>query len=256
MTGRRAATEWMRHACLALIAASLPVMAQADAPRATIFAAASLQGVLSEIAALYPGEATVSVAGSGTIARQIANGAPADLAILANADWMDWLEDQGLIDPLRRTDLVGNSLVLIGPANAPDLKAVNAEALLARLNGGRMAIGQTMGVPAGIYGRQWLEAAGFWPALRPQLAETDNVRSALALVARGEAPLGVVYATDAAAEEGVRTLYAVPQEMHDPITYPLAELTDAGADLATFLRGAEARGVFLRHGFVPFSGAP
>ncbi len=237
------------------VAMLLPLRAHADAP-ATVFAAASLQGVLSDLAEVYPGGARVSVGGSGMIARQIADGAPADAVILANVDWMDWLEASGAVDPASRIGLLGNTLVLIGPDGSPDLDAVNIASVTARLDDGRIAIGQTAGIPAGIYGRQWLEAAGLWDALRPHLAETDNVRAALALVARGEAPLGVVYATDAAAEAGVRVLYTVPAQMHDPITYPAAALTDAGARFITFLQTAEARDIFAAHGFATLQPLP
>jgi molybdate transport system substrate-binding protein len=241
---------WLRRVCAALIAATLPLVAQADAPRVTIFAAASLQDVMGELSQIYSDDAVISVAGSGTIARQIANGAPADAVILANADWMDWLEEKGRIDPAKRVDLLGNSLVLIGSAGSPDMGDVTADSLRERLAGGRLAIGQTLGVPAGIYGRQWLETADLWTALRPHLAETDNVRAALALVAWEESPLGIVYATDATAEPGVRRLYDVPQEAHHPIVYPAAGLTDAGDAFVTFLRSDDARTVFRRHGFI------
>jgi len=220
-----------------------------------VFAAASLRDVMADIAALYPYDLAVSLGGSGLLARQIGEGAPADVAFLANTGWMDWLEEQGVVDPARRVALVGNALVLIAPTDAPNLAAAHADALLARLDGGRLAIGQTQGVPAGIYGRMWLETSGLWDALVPHLAETDNVRAALALVARGEAPLGVVYATDAAAEPGVRVVYEVPAGMHDAIVYPAAALTDAGAQVMEFLQGAKAREVFEKHGFVPLQAA-
>ena len=240
--------------CLAvLLLAGAPVDARAETSRPTVFAAASLQGVLGELADLHEGGAVISVSGSGAIARQIAQGAPADALILANADWMDWLEAQGLVMSAQRVDLLGNRLVLIAPAGTSPMKDFGAEALLARLNGGRMAVGQTMGVPAGIYARQWLTAAGLWSALAPHLAETDNVRTALALVARGEAPLGVVYATDAEAEPDVRVLHEIPASMHDPIVYPAASLTGAGAGFIDFLSGEEARAVFVRHGFIPLA---
>ncbi|MCQ0093883.1 molybdate ABC transporter substrate-binding protein [Roseovarius sp. M141] len=226
------------------------------ANQVVVFAAASLKDALDDITAIYPGEVAVSLGSSGLLARQIGEGAPADVAFLANTDWMDWLEEQGAVDPARRVALVGNALVLIAPADAPDLEDVDADTLLARLDGGRMAIGQTQSVPAGMYGRAWLEASGMWDTLMPQMAETDNVRAALALVALGEAPLGVVYATDALAEPRVRVVYQVPGEMHDPIIYPAAELTDAAAPFMEFLQGAEGRGVFEAHGFLPLVKAP
>ncbi|WP_324753597.1 molybdate ABC transporter substrate-binding protein [Roseovarius sp. Pro17] len=221
-----------------------------------VFAAASLRDAMDDITALYPGEVAVSLGSSGLLARQISEGAPADVAVLANTDWMDWLEREGVVDPARRVALVGNALVLIAPANAPDLSEARTEALLARLDGGRIAIGQTQSVPAGMYGRAWLEASGMWDSMMPHLAETDNVRAALALVARGETPLGVVYATDAAAEPDVRVVYRVPEGMHDPIVYPAAPLSDAGAPFMAFLQGAEAQKVFEAHGFVPLTVVP
>jgi len=245
----------MRCVALSLALAMMPVAASSEA-NVTVFAAASLQGVLDALAGRYPGGAAVSAGGSGTIARQIANGAPADAVILANADWMDWLESEGMIDPARRIDLLGNRLVLIAPAGTPDLDDTSAAGLLARLDGGRLAMGQTNGVPAGIYGRQWLVNAGLWQALAPHLAETENVRAALALVARSEAPLGVVYATDAAAETGVRVIYEVPEALHDPIVYPAAPLNDRGADFMGFLQSDAAQALFAAHGFFAPPAAP
>ncbi|MFX0542587.1 molybdate ABC transporter substrate-binding protein [Roseovarius sp. S4756] len=234
--------------CAALFMAVWAMGVCAEA-RVTVFAAASLQGVLSDVAELYPGPVAVSVGGSGMIARQVANGAPADAVVLANTDWMDWLEDQGLVEAARRTALLGNRLVLIAPTATPDLAEVSAESLLARLDGGRLAMGQTGGVPAGIYGRQWLETAGLWEAMSPHLAETDNVRAGLALVARQETPLGVVYATDAAADPSVQVVYEVPEAMHDPIIYPAAALTPGGAAFIAFLQSSAAREIFAAHGF-------
>ncbi|PVA10444.1 molybdate ABC transporter substrate-binding protein [Pelagivirga sediminicola] len=247
----------LRQGGAAGLAALLLLAPGAHAQQAiTVFAAASLKNAMDDITAVYPAEVAVSLGGSGTLARQIGEGAPGDVAFLANTDWMDWLEENGTVDPAQRVALVGNALVVIAPADTPDLDGADAGTLLARLAGGRMAIGQTQSVPAGMYGRAWLEAAGMWDALMPHLAETDNVRMALALVARGEAPLGVVYATDAAAEPGVRVVYRVPEGMHDPIIYPVAALSEAGAPFMAFLQGAEAREVFAAHGFVPLTDAP
>ncbi len=232
----------------AMLMMSAPIV---RAEQTVVFAAASLRDALDDITVLYPDKVAVSLGGSGLLARQISEGAPADVAFLANTDWMDWLEQRGAVDPARRVALVGNTLVVIAPAGAPDLDAADADALLARLAGGRMAIGQTESVPAGMYGRAWLEASGMWDALMPHLAQTDSVRGALALVALGEAPLGVVYATDAAAEPQVRVVYRVPEGLHDAIIYPAAALTDAGAAFMDFLQGPEARAVFEAHGFLP-----
>jgi molybdate transport system substrate-binding protein len=247
---------WLRWGSAAAVGALMLVAPGAWAEEGiTVFAAASLRDALDDITALYPGDVAVSLGGSGLLARQIGAGAPADVVFLANADWMDWLEGQGIVDPARRVAMVGNALVVIAPVDTPDLEGTDAAALLARLDGGRMAIGQTQSVPAGMYGRAWLEASGMWDALMPQLAETDNVRAALALVALGETPLGVVYATDAVAEPGVRVVYRVPEGLHDPIRYPAAALTDAGVPFMEFLQGAGARKVFKAHGFVPLAGA-
>lgn len=244
-----------RAVCAAVLGLCVGGDARADAPL-VVFAAASLHDVMQDLAARYPGDVVVSVGGSGLMARQVVQGAPADAVLLANARWMEWLVDEGAVDPARVVRLLGNALVLIGPKDAPDLGDPSAAALLARLDGGRLAIGQTAGVPAGIYGRQWLEAAGLWDALAPHLAQTDNVRAALALVARGEAPLGIAYATDAAADPGVRVLYAVPDDLHDPIIYPAAALTPRGADFVAFLQGDVARKVFETSGFRPLAARP
>lgn len=219
----------------------------------TVFAAASLGPAMEEVGRAYPHGVTVSVAGSGAVARQIAQGAPGDVVVLANSAWMEWLVARGVV--AQPVALLGNRLVLIGPAGSAELPALGADALLARLAGGRMAMGQTRGVPAGIYGRAWLEAEGLWPALAPHLAEVENVRIALALVARGETPLGLVYATDALAEPGVRVLYTVPEAPGWQVVYPGAALSDAGRAFLEYLGGPAAQAIFAHHGFVPL-GAP
>ena len=183
------------------------------------------------------------------MARQIDAGAPADVVLLAAPVWMTWLRDRGAIEADAVVDLLGNSLVLIAPADnniAPD-----PADLAGALGDARLAMGQRDAVPAGIYAREWLEVTGQWEAIAPHLAETDNVRSALALVARAETPLGVVYRTDALAEPQVRILYDIPQGTHSPITYPAAALTDIGAAFLAHLQSDDARAVFARHGFKP-----
>lgn len=222
--------------------------ARAEEP-VLVFAAASLQGALQEVTEGYAGRVVASYGGSGTMARQVTLGAPADVVLLANSAWMDWLEEAGHLRPGTRHDLLGNALVLVGPVGAAPLPEVSAEALIARLAGRRLALGQTEAVPAGIYARAWMEHAGLWEALRPHLAETENVRAALALVALGESPLGAVYATDAVAEPRVATLYSVPQDAHPPIVYPVAAVTARGEDFVAHLRSAEAQEIFRAHGF-------
>ncbi|WP_289090035.1 molybdate ABC transporter substrate-binding protein [uncultured Sulfitobacter sp.] len=232
-----------------IFAALLPTLTQAEQPSVTVFAAASLRGTLDEVARGYDGDVALSFGGSGTMARQIDAGAPADVVLLAAPVWMTWLRDRGAIEADAVVDLLGNSLVLIAPADnniAPD-----PADLAGALGDARLAMGQRDAVPAGIYAREWLEVTGQWEAIAPHLAETDNVRSALALVARAETPLGVVYRTDALAEPQVRILYDIPQGTHSPITYPAAALTDIGAAFLAHLQSDDARAVFARHGFKP-----
>ena len=232
-----------------IFAALLPTLTQAEQPSVTVFAAASLRGTLDEVARGYDGDVALSFGGSGTMARQIDAGAPADVVLLAAPVWMTWLRDRGAIEADAVVDLLGNSLVLIAPADnniAPD-----PADLAGALGDARVAMGQRDAVPAGIYAREWLEVTGQWEAIAPHLAETDNVRSALALVARAETPLGVVYRTDALAEPQVRILYDIPQGTHSPITYPAAALTDIGAAFLAHLQSDDARAVFARHGFKP-----
>ncbi|MEM8576391.1 MAG: molybdate ABC transporter substrate-binding protein [Pseudomonadota bacterium] len=221
---------------LALVAAALCAAAPLRAEPAVIFAAASLAGALDDAVAQSGADAVISYGGSGALAQQIARGAPADLVILASPDWMDWLRAGGHVTV--STDLLGGRLVLIG-TGAP-LPDPDAAALLARLGGGRLAIGQRDAVPAGSYARAWLQSLGAWEALRPHLAEAPNVRGALTFVATGAAPLGVVYATDAAADPRVQVLYDIPADAHPPIRYPAAALSPAGTALLEALRGAPA----------------
>jgi molybdate transport system substrate-binding protein len=232
-----------------IFAALLPTLTRAEQPSVTVFAAASLRGALDEVARGYGGDVALSFGGSGTMARQIDAGAPADVVLLAAPVWMTWLRDRGAIEADAVVDLLGNSLVVIAPADsniAPD-----PADLAGALGDARLAMGQRDAVPAGIYAREWLEVTGQWEAIAPHLAETDNVRSALALVARAETPLGVVYRTDALAEPQVRILYDIPQDTHSPITYPAAALTDSGAAFMAHLQSDDARAVFARHGFKP-----
>lgn len=228
--------------------------------RVTVFAAASLKGALDDIAAVAPVEVVFSYAGSGLIARQVAQGAPADVVILANRSWMDWLVSSLPDNDMSPIDLLGNRLVLIGQADADEIKDMSEVTLLRRLEGGRLAIGLTTSVPAGIYARQWLEAKGMWEALRPHLAEVDNVRAAVALVARGEVLLAVAYASDAFAEPNIRVVYEIPADAHDPITYTALTLHGKSASQAdefmNFLKGDEAQAIFARHGFLAAEARP
>ncbi|CAN0024115.1 unnamed protein product [Chrysoparadoxa australica] len=214
---------------LALVVAVVVATTGARAEPLRIFAAASLQGPLDAVAASWARDTRISYGGSGTLARQISLGAPADVVILANSAWMEWLLDQGHVAG-PATDLLSNRLVVIGPSGAPPLPDPKAGDLLARLDGGRLAMGQHTSVPAGIYAQAWLDEIGAWEALRPHLAETDNVRAALVLVARCEMPLGIVYASDAVNSDAVSVLWTVPEGLHPQIRYPAAALTTAGAE--------------------------
>ncbi len=234
----------------ALAASLLWLCTAATAAPVTVFAAASLQGALDEIVQGHPSEVVLSYGGSGAIARQVAAGAPADVVILASADWMDWIEDQGLLQAGSRRALLSNRMVLI--ASSPGVPTTTLPDLSALLGpGGRLAMGQRDAVPAGRYAREWLQSSGLWQSVENRLAETDNVRAALALVARGDAPLGVVYVTDALAEPRVHVIYDIPQADHSAIIYPAAALTDAGAAFLDDLAGARAGAIFAAHGFDP-----
>ncbi|WP_099824846.1 molybdate ABC transporter substrate-binding protein [Oceaniglobus indicus] len=230
-----------------------PTLAVADV---TIFAAASLKTALDEIAAGVDDPVlTISYAGSSTLARQIEQGAPADIFISANTDWMNRLESTGLIVPGTRTDLLGNSLVLI--SHQPRTLDLTADPDLAgALNGGRLAMALVNAVPAGIYGKAALTSLGLWEDVAPSVAQADNVRAALALVALGEAPLGVVYATDANAELRVHVTATFPADSHAPIVYPLAAIrrNDEIDTALEILQGPAAAAIFEAQGFTVLRG--
>jgi molybdate transport system substrate-binding protein len=232
--------------------------AEVPSPAPVVLAAASLQESLETAASVWAAKGharpVLSFAASSALARQVEAGAPADLFISADEEWMDTLASKGLIRPDSRATMLGNSLVLIAPA-ASKVALVPAPGFpLARaLGDGHLALADPQGVPAGRYAKQALEKLGVWDQVAARVAAGDNVRAALALVARGEAPLGIVYATDAAAEPRVRTVAMFPAASHVPITYPLAMLKTArsrDADgLRAFLLSAEARTLFRRYGF-------
>lgn len=232
---------------LSLCCFALPALAQP----VTVFAAASLRDALTEIAGDYPAKVTLSFAGSGTLARQIAAGAPADMVILAHRDWADWMAENDLILTDTLTEVAGGQLALIGSPDAALIAQPAIQTLTAALNGNRLAMGQRDGVPAGSYARQWLTHIGAWDAMLPHIAETDNVRAALALVAQGAAPLGIVYASDALAEPRVKILYTIPSDTHSPIRYPAAAVTDAGRPFLTHLTTAQANVIFRKYGLTP-----
>lgn len=226
-----------------------------------VFAAASLTESMEAAARAYTarsGQAVqVSFAGSPALARQIAQRAPADVFVSADTEWMDWLQQRGLVDPASRSGLLGNALVLVAHADnpAPGLALAPGVDLLPLLGGdGRLAVALTGSVPAGKHAQAALASLGAWPAVAPRLAETENVRAALLLVARGEAPLGVVYATDAKAEPRVRVLGTFPPASHPEIVYPVARVAASrhpmAGDFVQWLGSPEAAAIFLDHGFV------
>ena len=231
-----------------------------------MFAAASTKDAIDEIgkrfAAEGHGDVLVSFASSSDLARQIENGAPADLYIAADMRWMDYLAERELIVAGSRFDLLGNSLVLVAPQDSDWTIDLAAGAPLAeRLGDSRLAMGDPDHVPAGRYGRAALESLNVWKEVESKLARAKDVRAALALVERGEAAAGIVYATDAAASDAVRIVDVFPAASHPEIVYPVAIV--AGRDdpnvraLYAFLGGAEAGAVFERHGFtVRRAGAP
>jgi molybdate transport system substrate-binding protein len=240
---------------LALAAAGAGVHAQ---ERVLVFAAASLKNALDEAAAQAPVRAVVSYASSSALARQIEAGAPAEVYVSADLAWMDYLQQRNLIRNDSRRNLLGNKLVLIAPATSSVKAAVEAGFPLAQLLGsGRLALGDPSHVPAGRYARAALESLGVWESVQGRLAPAENVRAALALVARGEAPLGVVYATDAAAEPRVRVVGAFPDGSHPPIVYPVALTVAAKGEAArrflAFLGSQNASRIFEKHGFTPLN---
>ncbi|MDX8351434.1 molybdate ABC transporter substrate-binding protein [Cognatiyoonia sp. IB215182] len=217
-----------------------------------VFAAASLKEPVDEIAAAFE-DVVVSYGGSGTMARQISLGAPADVVLLANTDWMDFLVDGGHVAAPSVVDFASNRLVLIGGAEAEDV-ALAPDAILEALDGGRLAVGLTEAVPAGIYAKAALQSLGMWQALSDHLAEVDNVRAALALVSRGQAPLGIVYATDLRITDTVRQVAILPAESHPQIRYQAALTRDADPGAEMFLAaliGHEGQAKLAASGFLP-----
>lgn len=223
-----------------------------------LFAAASLKNTLDDIDATWQRDTgksvTASYAASSTLAKQIENGAPADLFISADTEWMDYLEQRKLLKPGSRGDLLGNTLVLIAPAKSDvALTIAPGFALTAALGDGRLAMADPASVPAGKYGKAALEKLGVWSSVANRIAAAENVRAALLLVARGEAPLGIVYATDAAVEPGVRVVAAFPPDSHPPIVYPIALMAASqnpnAPTLLAYLHGQAARAQFHKAGF-------
>ncbi|MFV0386253.1 molybdate ABC transporter substrate-binding protein [Paracoccus sp. (in: a-proteobacteria)] len=233
-----------------------PLPAAAD--EVVVFAAASLKNAMDQVAADFSAatghEVTVSYAGSGNLARQIIQGAPADLFVSANTQWMDEVEKAGLLADDARADLLGNTLVLIAHGkDAAPVEIGTGTDLAGILNGGKLAMALVDSVPAGQYGKAALENLGLWDGVATDVAQADNVRAALALVSTGEAPFGIVYATDAVADDNVTVVGAFPAASYPPIIYPaalLAESADQGdRDFYDALFQEPAAQAFAAQGF-------
>jgi molybdate transport system substrate-binding protein len=224
----------------------------------TVFAAASTTDAVAELAARYEEsqagiEIRCSFAGSSTLARQIASGAPAEVFLSANPSWMDHLESQDLLEPGSRLNLLGNELVVIAgsAATEADLEALRAGAALSSVTG-RVALADPTHVPAGQYAKQALESLGWWSEIEPRVVAAVDVRAALRLVDMGEAAWGLTYATDARADDRVVVVRRIDARHHDAITYPLAlcrGASEEAARFAAYLTSAESREVFQRYGF-------
>lgn len=227
-----------------------------------VFAAASLANVLGDLDKAFSArtgiQVTASLAASSTLAKQIEAGAPANVYFSADLQWMSYLEQRGLLRPGSRRDVVGNSLVLIAPAGSSLQVSIAPGFDLARLlGGGHLAVADPDSVPAGIYAHEALRKLGVWDSVAPHLVRAENVRAALAYVARGDAPLGIVYRTDALVEKGVRVVGVFPADSHSPIVYPIAltlHPNGAATRYLAFITSSEARSVFRKWGFEPLVG--
>jgi molybdate transport system substrate-binding protein len=255
MTGGVGIGLFLAFACFALGLFPFPAVAQETL---TVFAAASLKNALDDVDTAFAKasgiKVTASYAASSTLVKQIGEGAPADVFASADIDWMDYAQQKKLIKDGTRVNLLGNRLVLIAPKNSPlgDV-AIGPDFDLAALAGdGRIVTGDVRAVPVGRYAKAALEKLGAWANAAPKMAMSENVRAALALVARGEAPLGIVYETDAKVEPGVKIIGTFPADSHPPIVYPFAATAGAKPQAErylAFLRSTAAKAIFERYGF-------
>ncbi|WP_368905263.1 molybdate ABC transporter substrate-binding protein [Taklimakanibacter lacteus] len=232
--------------------------AQASAEPVNVFAAASLKNALDAVSAAWKAEAgseaRATYAASSALARQIEQAAPADVFVSADLDWMDYLDGKKLIRADTKKVLLGNALVLVAArSSGVELELKQGVDLAGALQGGKLAVGDVKAVPAGRYAKAALEKLGLWASVEKSLAQSENVRAALALVARGEARLGIVYATDARAEDKVEVAGVFPEDSHPPIVYPAAVISssknpDAEA-FVTYLSSPKAQEIFTAQGF-------
>lgn len=258
---------------LTLLSCLGPGAAALRAEEVTIFAAASTTGALNEVVQAFEAQAFKAradgpakpavvravFAASSTLAKQITQGAPADLFLSASAAWMDYLEKRAALDPASRVSLLSNRLALIAPtASDLQLNLKAGAALIDALGDGRLAMGDPDHVPAGIYGKAALSSLGLWNEIAKRTARAANVRAALAMVERGEAAAGIVYRSDALGRDSVRVIDLFPADSHPEIAYPLAVVQGRGSaavqDFARFLKSEAALAIFRRHGFATPAG--
>jgi molybdate transport system substrate-binding protein len=256
LTGVRSLLVW---AAFVLVAATLSVAAHAQGRDLLVFGAASLKNALDEANTGFQRDTghkvVVSYGASSALAKQIEGGAPADVFISADLDWMDYVAEHKLIKPETRFNLLGNKLVLIAAADSNiSLPIVPNLPLAQALGNGRLAMADPAAVPAGKYGKAALEALGVWPSVSSKIAPAQDVRAALLFVSRGEALLGIVYQTDAAADKGVKIVGSFPESTHPPIIYPLAVTATSANPEATayiqYLKSPAAKPAFEKQGFV------
>lgn len=235
-----------------LLGLTITLAAPAAQAEVLIFAAASLKEPIDQIAARHE-DVVVSYGGSGTLARQVTLGAPADIVLLANDTWMDVLVEEGHVQADTVAEFASNRLVLIGPQSAQPVSLTN-DGIAAAMGDGRLATGLTEAVPAGIYAKAALISLGLWDTVEGRLAEVDNVRAALTLVARGQAPLGIVYRTDIQISDAVTEVAAFPTESHPPIRYTSALTNSANTDaqlVLSYLLAPEGQAILAASGFLP-----
>ena len=242
----------------ALSIAAISGAAHAQDKSITVFAAASMKNALDDVDAAYTKQSGLKVVASydasSALMKQIEGGAPADVFVSADLKWMDYGSQKKLMNDSTKVNLLGNELVLIAPKDSKISNVTIKPGFdLAGLAGdGRIATGDVKAVPVGIYAQAALQKLGVWAAVEPKMAMTQNVRAALTLVARGEAPLGIVYSTDAKVEPGVKIVATFPEDSHDPIIYPVAATVSAKPDATTylvFLRSQAAKTIFESYGF-------
>lgn len=243
---------------IVLIGLEESAIADTKHQKITLFAAASTTNAITEIVQLFeqshPVMVRVSLASSSTLAKQIGNGAPADIFLSANPKWMNYLADKGIVTASNRWDLLSNRIVLIAP-KASHLKNISVDASLdlhLMLGKGRLSMGDSNHVPAGIYGKKAFEKLGLWHSIKDSLAPAKDVRAALVLVERGETPLGQVYATDAAISNKVRVIGVFPENSHPRIIYPVAIIKESmnAKQFIGFLQSPKVIEIFQKYGFI------